>query len=157
MEELGGVRKICKNIGWFIWGIPVVWHIFSNFYNHNANNVRNPILVQNWLVGRQWPYKTNKIINVAPTHVVSWHPRCHIPALQLGHTKSHVSPRMGEIYQELYTAGTLYKCRNIHYNGFSTSINLVEPSSGFHKLQVLTWLSKNSHIFGCWRFLPKSC
>jgi hypothetical protein len=53
MEKLRGVRKICKNIGWLLWGIPVVWDIFSNFYNHNANNVRNPILVQNWLVGRQ--------------------------------------------------------------------------------------------------------
>ena len=137
MEMLGGVRKIWRNIGWALWCIPIMWCIFPNFY---TTTMQIGSETQFWSkTGRQ---RDSDLATPTKSSILLQHLQC-LDILNAAFwlysfcaQKSCVSPRMGEIYQETYTAGTIYKHRSHYYNGFSTLINLVEPSCDFHKLQV---------------------
>jgi hypothetical protein len=89
---------------------------------------------------------------------VPWNSECHILALHLGFTKKLCVSKNGLVISRVvHSRNHIYMHTNHYYNGFSTLINLGQPSCGFHKLQVFRWLKKNSHIFVHWRFWPKSC
>ena len=115
-----------KNIGWTLWCIPIIQHIFHIF----TTTIQIMSETQFWSkTGRQ---RDSELATPTKSSILLQHMQCldilnaKFWLYSLGAQKSCVSPRMGEIYQETYTAGTIYKHRSHYYNGFSTSINLVE-------------------------------